>query len=54
MRRAHMHKTPDTRVPTKLRARAVPKELADETEEPLKEIASASNLEERLENWGSD
>jgi hypothetical protein len=51
-----MDKTRDTPVPAKLRARTVvpPTELADEFEEPPKEIASTSNLEERLENWGSD
>jgi hypothetical protein len=51
-----MDKTPDTPARTKPRARPVvpSQELAEETEEPLKDIASASKLEERLENWGTD
>lgn len=48
-----MDNTPDTPMRPKPGARTVvsSQELADELEEPLKEIAS---LEERLENWGSD
>jgi hypothetical protein len=51
-----MDKTPETPMRMKPRARIIvsSQELADEIEEPLKEIGSASNLEERLENWGSD
>ena len=56
MWRAHMDKTADTPVPAELRASSLvpPIKLGDAIEEPFKEIASASNLEERMENWGSD
>jgi hypothetical protein len=37
-----------------LSAIVTPRELGEEPEDRLKEIRSASNLEERLENWGSD
>ena len=50
----NIHETP---LSTKPMARPpVPdrREPADESQESTKEIASTGNLEERLENWGSD
>ena len=60
--RARMDTIPDTPVRTKQSAPVVPprepvvppREVGDGFQESFKEVPSTNNLEERLENWGSD